>query len=157
MLTARGRVAARKRMKAMALLCVRHRGSIHYTQGWRRWDLIRLRKPPWKFPLYGDCSSITSGFHWSAVSRPRKGGYRDYVNGAGWRAGYTGTQVNHGRRLSRPSLVGDLVFYGGSRGVPGHVAMYVGGGLCVSHGSEIGPILVRWNYRPVVAVRRHLH
>lgn len=136
---------------------MRHRYSIHYTQGWRRWDGIRLRKPPWKFPYYADCSSHSTWLHWTAVSRPRRGGYRDYVNGSGWRAGYTGTQVNHGIRLRRPSLVGDLVFYGGSRGVPGHVATYIGGGLCVSHGSEIGPILVRWNYRPVVAVRRHLH
>jgi hypothetical protein len=157
MLTARQRVRARKRIKAAALLSVRHRGSIHYTQGWRRWDGVRLRKPPWKFPLYADCSSHSTWLHWTAVSRPRRGGYRDYVNAAYWRAGFTGTQVNHGIRLSRPSLVGDLVFYGGSRGVPGHVATYIGGGLCVSHGSEIGPILVRWNYRPVVAVRRHLH
>lgn len=143
-------------MKAAALQSVRNRGAIHYTQGGARWSFINRRAKPWQFTRgYADCSSITTAFHWTAVARVY--GTRDYVNGAWWRYGYTGTQVNHGKRLSKPSLVGDLVFYGGSRGVPGHVAMYIGRGMVVSHGSEIGPIVCRWNYRPVVAVRRHLY
>jgi cell wall-associated NlpC family hydrolase len=152
--SAKTRIAARKRIRAAALLAARKRSSIHYTQGWRRWDFIRLKKPPWKWANYADCSSLATWLHWTATARIY--GTKDYVNNAGWRAGYTGTQTRNGRRISKPSLVGDLVFYGGSYSVPGHVAIYIGNGLVVSHGSESGPHILRWNYRPVMQVRRYL-
>lgn len=152
--SAQRRIAARKRIRAAALTSVRHRGSIHYTQGGARWDFIRRRRKPWQIANYADCSAHATWLHWTATARVW--GTHDYVNGASWSAGYTGTQWNRGRRLRRPGLVGDLVFYGWSRGIPTHVATYIGGGLCVSHGSEVGPIIVRWNYRPVTGVRRPL-
>jgi hypothetical protein len=151
------RVAARKRLKRAALLVARRRGVIHYTQSSRRWDFIRLRRRPSRGSIayYADCSSLATALIWDAC-RVRERGLRDFVNGAGWRAGYTGTMVRHGARIGRPRLVGDCVFYGGSRSVPGHVALYIGNGLVVSHGSEAGPLIIRWNYRPVVGVRRYI-
>lgn len=54
-------------------------------------------------------------------------------NGAGYSGqGYTGTLASHGQRTDRP-LPGDLVFYGTAPFH--HVTVYVGNGLCVSHGS----------------------
>ena len=77
-----------------------------------------------------------------------------WVNGAGWAAGYTGTQAMHGRVVSLDALeVGDLVFYG--RAWPyGHVAGYVGGGKVISHGSEGGPYLLPVRYRSDVSHAR---
>lgn len=153
--SARRRVQARKRIRAAALHTVRARGAIGYTQGARRWDHIRYRRKPWQHARWADCSAHATWLHWTATARVY--GTYDYVNAYRWAAGYTGTQVNHGKRLRKPSMIGDLVFYGWSRGIPTHVATYIGGGLCVSHGSSVGPILVRWNYRPVTAVRRPLY
>ena len=60
--------------------------------------------------------------------------------------GYTGTLINHGTRVSASNLrLGDLVFYG-RYGIT-HVAIYVGFGRVVSHGSESGPLLLSTYYR----------
>jgi cell wall-associated NlpC family hydrolase len=77
---------------------------------------------------------------------------KDVVNGANWNYGYTGTQLNHGKPVRKwaHKRVGDLIHY------RGHVAIYIGGGLVVSHGSEAGPLICRWNYRPVIAIRRYI-
>jgi cell wall-associated NlpC family hydrolase len=49
------------------------------------------------------------------------------------------------------------VFYGNQgAGIAEHVAVYVGNGMVISHGSEAGPFLLRWDYRPVNEVRRYL-
>jgi hypothetical protein len=151
----RARVAARKRIVRAAWLSYNHRGSIHYTQGGGRWQGIGYgrRGKRGQFPNYCDCSSHSTWLLWDATHDRH---LRDFVNGASWRAGYTGTQTRHGVRIRRPSLVGDLVFYGGSYWVPGHVATYVGRGRVVSHGSEAGPLIVPWNYRPVQQVRRYI-
>jgi hypothetical protein len=153
--TARRRVSALKRIRRAALHTVRHRGAIGYTQGGRRWDFIHHRCKPWQHANWADCSAHATWLHWTATARVY--GTYDYVNGYRWAAGYTGTQWNHGIRLRAPKLVGDLIFYGWRNGIPTHVATYIGGGLAVSHGSGVGPIIVRWNYRPVTGVRRPLH
>jgi cell wall-associated NlpC family hydrolase len=51
---------------------------------------------------------------------------------------------------------GDLLFYRGSNGQIGHVAMYLGDGKAVSHGSNPGPQIVRPNYRPIAQIRSYL-
>ena len=116
-----------------------NRGVIHYTQGPSRMMGVRYRLRPPKIPRWEDCSSFATWCYWVAGARdPNALGY----NGQG----YTGTQTNHGRRVSVAEMKpGDLVFYG--RGHVSHVAIYVGKGKCVSHGSESGPVYVNTFYR----------
>lgn len=147
------RYAARKRVKRAALLAARHRGVVHYTQGASRWQGIssRRRAKDGQYPNYADCSSLATWCHWDAT---RIYGLGDYVNGANWKYGYTGTQVQHGKPVALNRLLtGDLVFYG--RG-PSHVAIYIGGGKVVSHGGESGPLILPVQYRPVHSCRRFI-
>jgi hypothetical protein len=78
---------------------------------------------------------------------------RDVVNGANWKAGFTGTMTQHGSAVSafHGGRIGDCVFYGGSSSVPEHVAVKIAPGVVFSHGSEGGP------YRLPVAYRSDVH
>jgi len=148
------RIAARKRILRAAWIGYQHRGNIHYTQRRNRWAISTGRRSKsGKYPNYADCSAYATYLHWDATADHR---IRDFVNGAGWRAGFTGTMVRHGVRISRPALVGDCVFYGGSFWRPHHVAVYIGNGRVFSHGQESGPLILPWRYRGVVQVRRYL-
>jgi cell wall-associated NlpC family hydrolase len=67
--------------------------------------------------------------------------------------GYTGTQIGNGTAVTlEQAQPGDLVFYGKKvdpdpqAGIT-HVALYVGNGNVISHGSESGPHLVQVDYR----------
>lgn len=145
------RVHARDRARDAALLGLRHASEIHYTQGPRRWDGInkRLHSREGDFPRFADCSSFTTWCLWNGLFVPYH--CRDTVNGAAWRAGFTGTQRAHGREVVHLHNVlrGDLAHYGGGAGH--HVAIVVGwrNGIpvVVSHGSEAGPFLLPYNYR----------
>jgi len=145
----------------------RHRGSIHYTQQAARWQGINTRRRAGKgqYPNYADCSAYATWCLWNGLYIPF--GVRDTVNGAGWKAGYTGTMLEHGRRITNISKVrkGDCVIYG--HGFPGgHTAIVVGwskkvseGGhpMVVSHGSEAGPYYLPYNYRSdVMQIRRYI-
>jgi peptidoglycan hydrolase-like protein with peptidoglycan-binding domain len=128
----------RHKVVATAFCGYDNRDSIHYTQDGRRMEGVRTHLKPPKFPSYEDCSSFATWCYWAA-------GAPD-PNGLGYNGqGYTGTQVQHGKTTNdlRP---GDLVFYGAGS-VPGHVAVYVGNGKVVSHGSENGPYLLAIDYR----------
>lgn len=151
----RQRIWTRRRIKRAAMLGYRKRGSIHYTQGVSRWSGIRLKRRSSKgqYPVWADCSSYVTWCYWDATAQYK---IRDFVNGQNWKAGFTGTQVRYGKRIKKPALVGDLVFYGGTSLTPAHVAIYVGGGKVISHGSEAGPQYLKWNYRSVNQVRRYL-
>lgn len=147
------RYAARKRVKQAALLAMRNRGVVHYTQTASRWEGINKRRDASKgqYPNYADCSSLATWCHWTAT---RRYGLGDYVNGQRWGGGFTGTMIQHGKPVSvNRLLTGDLVFYG--RG-PSHVAVYVGGGKVVSHGGESGPLLLDLRYRPIHSARRYI-
>lgn len=127
-----------------------HRYLIHYTQTPSRMYGVRHRIKPPNVPYYEDCSSFATWCYWVAgASDPN--GLR--YNGQG----YTGTLIHTGRRISSTQMrPGDLVFYG-HYAVPSHVAIYVGSGRVVSHGSEVGPLLIRWNYRSDVhSIRSYL-
>ena len=153
-LNPRQRVAARKRIVRGAWLGYNHRGVIHYTQRRQRWAISTgARSKRNQYPHNADCSAYASYLLWDATVDHH---LRDFVNGAFWRAGFTGTMVQHGIRIPQPTLVGDCVFYGGSFWRPNHVAVYIGHGRVFSHGSEAGPFILPWNYRRVVQVRRHL-
>lgn len=105
--------------------------SIHYSMGSNRDDW--LSKPPGTLPLYTDCSGFaTACYAWAGHPIPPEG----------W-VGYTGTMLMYGRRVDS-CKPGDLIVYGPGTGH--HVVVAVEAGtdpLCVSHGQEKGPFLIR--------------
>lgn len=115
-----------------------NRYKIHYTQSSLRMYGVRNKIRPPRIPYYEDCSSFATWTYWGAGAPDPNGlGYN------GW--GYTGTLVQHGQRTSNPQP-GDLAFYG--YGAPyHHVTICIGNGMCISHGSEIGPLLLPVHYR----------
>lgn len=153
------RRVARKIVVHNALFCVSRRSAIHYTQDARRWEGIakhrRVRHD--RYPHFADCSAFVTWLLWTALTTVAHDPH-DIVNGAKWRGGYTGTMVEHGARVHSHMLPGDAVFYGDQgHGVPEHVAVYIGGGHVVSHGSEGGPYILNIDYRhDRVQVRRYI-
>ena len=160
-LTAKQRTRARRIAVKAVLLGFAHRSAIHYTQGGQRWQGIADTRysARGQYPNYADCSAFDTWALWNGLYVP----YRkpDVVNGAAWRAGYTGTMLSHGRPIRYLKNVrwGDLVLYNG------HVAMVVKVGkprgsnvMVVSHGSEPGPFYLPYNYRSdIVSIRRYIH
>jgi cell wall-associated NlpC family hydrolase len=139
-----------------AVVALRHAPAVHYTQGPRRWDGINrgLLGARGQFPSYADCSSFVTWCLWNGMRLHHR---PDTVNGQAWHAGYTGTQIAHGTRVTseRAILPGDLAFYGSGR--PSHVAICIGGGLVISHGSEPGPFKLKLHYRrDFLQVRRYI-
>lgn len=129
---------------------VAHKDQVHYTQGVQRWEGIsqHLSISRGQFPRHADCSSTATWMLWDGMHRPY--GVRDLVNQADWRAGYTGSMYTHGIGVKHDEnlKIGDLVFYGDQGGgIPEHVAVYIGGGLVFSHGSEGGPYILGLDYR----------
>jgi hypothetical protein len=151
------RIRARDLAMEGAFLALAHRSEVHYTQGSRRWQGIAGDLKAWKgeFPHYADCSSFATWCLWLGLDHYD---VRDVVNGAAWKAGYTGTILQHGKRVLHLENVarGDLAIYG--RGWPGsHVAICIGGGLVISHGSEAGPFKLPLHYRPdLLQIRRYI-
>ncbi len=164
--TAKRRAAARNKIIKAALLGVAHAPAIHYTQGPRRWDGIRLHKRSYKkqYPEYADCSSFGTWAYWDGLLAEIRKGLGDIVNDLGWKAGWTGSMLDaaNGKVIARgvtaarrvKLLKADLVIY------DGHVAIVVDPKrrLVVSHGSEAGPMLIRLDYRTdIVAVKRFIY
>lgn len=134
-------------IEATAMVGYMNRYSIHYTQSGLRMQGVRNHILPPHFPSYEDCSSFSTWCYWVAKALD--------PNGLGYNGqGYTGTLINHGKRVYTAG-VGDLVFYGWSRGIPSHVAVSVGYGRVVSHGSEIGPLLLPIGYRPITSIHTY--
>lgn len=161
-LSDRNTKTARHILVAAAHALLSRPGDVHYTMGGDRWDGIAHRKTIHDghlFPFRGDCSSTTTWMLWLALHHSFN--LRDVVNGANWRAGYTGTQVAHGTGVSafKGGRIGDLIFYGGTSRVPEHVAMKIAPGHVFSHGSEGGPYLLPVAYRSDVhdVARRYFH
>eukprot|EP00549_Striatella_unipunctata_P017274 CAMPEP_0118673512 /NCGR_PEP_ID=MMETSP0800-20121206/365_1 /TAXON_ID=210618 ORGANISM="Striatella unipunctata, Strain CCMP2910" /NCGR_SAMPLE_ID=MMETSP0800 /ASSEMBLY_ACC=CAM_ASM_000638 /LENGTH=192 /DNA_ID=CAMNT_0006568587 /DNA_START=297 /DNA_END=875 /DNA_ORIENTATION=- len=108
-----------------------NRAKGHYTQGPKRWNGILYKNYPPDAPDFSDCSSAVSWIYWTVFGQGP-----DFLNRENWTAGYTGTMKSHGRSISlSDALQGDLVFYGGTS-APAHVAIYVGGGMVISHGGD---------------------
>ena len=146
----------------VAMACYRKNALIHYSQGMQlRWSGINRGIHLPQVPSYADCSSLTTWFFWTSRISVRGRAGRDVVNNQGWKAGYTGTQINNGREHkygNRFWKVGrTLVFYGRPHDAT-HVGIYVGVNrdknsahygkkMVVSHGQESGPHYLPWNYR----------
>lgn len=147
-----------------AWLAYNHRSRVHYTQGARRWEGIKDTRYSAKdqYPNYADCSAFATWCIWNGLYVLYK--KKDVVNAAAWKAGYTGTMIEHGKpiRYVKNVLTGDCVIYGSSRTNTKHTAIVVskrnGVPMVISHGSEGGPYFLPYNYRSdIVAIRRYIH
>ena len=152
------RVRARDLAVQAAFLGLRHRDAVHYTQSPQRWEGIARNLKSWRgeYPHYADCSSFATWCLWMGLIHY---GVRDVVNDQRWQAGWTGTMVNHGKQVVHRENVrrADLALYGDPVGRSGHVAVCIGGGRIISHGSEGGPYLLDIDYRADLRqIRRYI-
>lgn len=126
---------------AMELL-LHNAAAAHYSMGGNRWEGIahKLIAEKGSYPHYSDCSSSFTWAWWQVL-----GDGPDVLNGANWAAGYTGTLLAHGKRVSK-DVEGAAALYGA--GFPAkHVVYCIGGGKGISQGSEAAPFLVDLDYR----------
>lgn len=157
-LTSSQRIVCRDRVMQAAELAWRHRGEIEYTMdspprwNWKKaHDGHGLRARNGEFPRNLDCSSFATWCEWNGLFCSF--GLPDVVNGLAWKAGSTYTMDDHGQRVSLGEAIrGDCVFYAN----PAHVAVYIGGGDVISHGSDSGPNRLDAQYRKIVQVRRFI-
>lgn len=123
-----------------ALYYVAHASQVHYVQTRPMQDLA----PPPNLNTACDCSEFATML-FKQAGFPDPNGF-DYN---GW--GFTGTMVNHGKKVSSISQAKpgrSLVFYGhGPGGMPTHVAVLITPTEVVSQGSEPGPFKLFWRYR----------
>lgn len=133
---------ARAAMVAYALWGYNHRSEIGYAE-YRPMAFMGALE---ELPVSEDCSTFaTKDYKFALVPDPNGMSYDGYGN--------TDTMRAHGRLIQlAQALPGDLVHYDD----PEHVAVYVGSGRVVSHGSEIGPLLLDAGYRPIAEVRTYL-
>ena len=118
----------------MALWGVSAERQIHYAET----RPIPVHVKPRSLPLRTDCSGFaTLCYLWAGATDPNRSHYSG--------AGFTGTLLQHGRHIPvRKCQPGDLIVYGPAPGH--HVVIVVEAGsdpLCVSHGSEAGPLTIR--------------
>jgi cell wall-associated NlpC family hydrolase len=142
------RVAIRSKAMDACMVMYHHAGIMQYSEGADRWSGIAQHKRAYlgEYPPAADCSSSITWALWDSTRAEKLG---DFVNGANWNSGFTGTQTQHGSRIHQNELIrADLVFYGNQGGgVPKHVAMYIGNGRVFSHGSSGGPRILKIDYR----------
>lgn len=152
----------RKKARSLTMqalnLALRHKENVHYTQGPSRWSGINGDRKAYRgeYPSFADCSSFATWAIWNGLDHY---GVRDTVNGLAWKAGFTGTMLNHGKpvKYRRNWRRGDCLIYGRPGSTGAHTAVYVGGGYVISFGSEPGPFKVRWDYRgDLMEVRRYI-
>lgn len=158
-LSAAHRIEARTMALQAALLGLRHAPELHYTQSSSRWEGIAENLKAWRhaYPKHADCSSFVTWCLWNGLDHFHT---RDVVNGQSWKAGFTGTMVEHGVRVAdgthwslKPQRA-DAILYGDPLGRTGHTALVIGhdarhGGrlMVVSFGSEAGPFYLPYDYR----------
>jgi hypothetical protein len=162
-LSANAQQIARDRAVQAAMLGYRHALALHYTAGSLRWDGIAHNRNSalGQYPYYADCSAYVTWCLWNALAK--RFHKPDNVNGCAWKAGYTGTMLNHGARVSSAAnaLPGDAVIYG--TGWPGHHTAIVvrkvnGVPMVISQGSESGPHYLAYNRmgQNVMSIRRYI-
>jgi len=159
-----------ERVVRAALLAYKHRDNIGYTmdrpfelqqQGGvpMRWDGIKngRRAKNGQYPHMADCSSFVTWCWWDALGGPSAGA--DIINGANWTQGWTGSQIEHGRKVAiSEARAGDLAFYQRGNSI-GHVTVVVAPGKVISHGSQEGPLSlpIDWHNSQLQFVRRYLN
>jgi cell wall-associated NlpC family hydrolase len=152
------RIRCRDRVVQAARLAAAHEPQVHYTMGSQRWQGISkgLNAAHGQFPTQADCSSFVTWCLWNGLYL--RYGLGDTVNGHDWKAGYTGTLLDHGRRVLQTSqaLRGDLVFYDNPRHVAIIVSRVNGVPRVISHGSEGGPSNRVISYRPIMQIHRYI-
>jgi hypothetical protein len=156
-LNARDRTRARDLAVAAAALALRNSSAIEYSMGTDRWDPIKRDRKAFRgeFGKFEDCSSFATWCLWNGLDHFA---IKDVVNAQKFQAGWTGSMLGNGQRVSRAEVLrGDCVFYlkQGTREV-NHVALCVGGGMVISHGSEPGPLKLRIDYRTIAQIRRYI-
>lgn len=119
------------RMFEALRLAFAHQGSMAYSQSGSRGYL-----PLGRVPYATDCSGFAT---WAL----RNAGI-DVPLSTSYSFMYQGRAVPTSQRYLR---IGDLIIYNG------HVAVYFGGGMTYGHGTP-GIHINRWDYRPVIGVRR---
>jgi hypothetical protein len=157
-----GSVAARRARAAQAAKFALSHSGRRYSMGGDRWNPIASKANPQTGAMWtvADCSAFATWVLWHALDR---GALADIVNGQGWRAGYTGTMVEHGRDVTNGHYQpGDCAIYGTSRSNTKHVVICHQAGTAstarwASHGSAGGPYNVGLHYRgDLVVVKRYL-
>lgn len=140
------------------------RGRMALPTEYRKRRTVRLRAAP-----AGSLSGFAAYARTTVGTAYRWGGTNPFVGGADcsgliqylysryWgkyipRSTYT--QVGAGQRLSRPTQVGDLIFYHGWP--PGHVTMYMGNGQMIEDPHTGATVRVTPVRSGIVAVRRYL-
>jgi hypothetical protein len=163
-MTKEQRTRARRAAVNAAWIGYNHRGAVHYTQGSSRWQGIADTRYSAKgqYPNEADCSAYATWCLWNGLYVIYK--KPDVVNGASWKAGFTGTMLEHGRAIEHIKNVrwADCVIYGVPGTVGKHVAIIVGKKngvpMVISHGSEGGPYYLPYNYRKdIQSIRRYIH
>jgi hypothetical protein len=150
------RELAQELVAEAASLVLEHASEINYTRGARRWEGIDhgLHARRGEFPHHADCSALATWILWQGLGHFS---VPDVVNGSNWHAGFVSTLLAHGRAVGRrePIRLGDLAFY-----LPGgrhHVAVCIGGGRVVSHGTPLGPAKLTLGYRSDLhSIRRYI-
>lgn len=113
-------------------------GEEYYTQGALRWQGVtavygKIAVSKGLIPRLkaGDCSAGFTRWQLWALEQSLGRVPRDIVNGANWKAGFTGTIMAVCQRVSSPQI-GDAILY------PNHVTgvVNVKDKLCVSHGKD---------------------
>lgn len=98
---------------------------------------------PQQVPPYSDCSSSSTWAYWTVLGKGP-----DILSKQSWKAGYTGSMIQNGKRVDLKNIKpGDLIFYGKTQ--VSHVAIYIGNNQVVSHGStpvRKGPVHYRSDF-----------
>lgn len=145
-----------------ALFCYYNADKVSYQYGIRGKELKDQFNPPPYVPHAFDCSAfVTYCYNVAGAPDPNGGAYASGISTSNlWANG----RLLGGEELSANKLApGDLLFYGYSKSMSGgpseHAAIYISDGKCISHGSEEGPLALKFKddmTKPFVGARRYV-
>ena len=113
---------------SLALYCHEHGQPAIYSQGSDRWQGIADHIKAPNMPHIADCSSFFIWLRYAlGLPDPTGQGYSGLDE-------YTGTLQDHGTRVAAPAPNDAVLYAPHGQSQSSHVAIYVGGGMVVSHG-----------------------